>query len=195
MRKADINRKTNETDISLSLGLDAGAKADITTDCGFFAHMLELFSSHGRFYIRLAAKGDSHVDYHHTVEDTGIVLGEAFAEALGDKKGIARYGWIILPMDEALIMVSLDISGRAYADIRLDIPNEKVGDFDTELVSEFFYAFCRASGITLHIQQLAGENTHHIIEGVFKAFGRAMRQAVSYDEAYKDEIPSTKGAL
>lgn len=195
MRSASITRKTKETDISLALNIEASGKADIKTDCGFFKHMLELFASHGRFDIKMDIKGDSFVDYHHSVEDSGIVLGEAFLKALGDKKGIARYGWIILAMDEALIMVSVDISGRAYTRIEVDIPNEKVGDFDTELVSEFFYAFCRASGITLHIQQLSGENSHHIIEGIFKAFARALRQAVALDKAYEGEIPSTKGAI
>ena len=195
MRQAEINRNTNETKISLALNLDGTGKSEMATGCGFLDHMLTLFARHGRFDLSLKCDGDVEVDYHHTVEDVGICLGKAFAEALGEKRGIVRYGSITLPMDETLILAAVDISGRSYLGYALDIPTEKVGDFDTELTKEFWLAFVRTSECTLHIRQLAGENSHHIIEGAFKAVGRAMKQAVSIDADFADEIPSTKGAL
>ena len=195
MRTAEIARKTAETDIRLTLALDGSGRSEIDSGCGFLDHMLTLFARHGRFELTLQCDGDTNVDYHHTTEDIGIVLGQAFAEALGDKRGIKRYGSMLLPMDEALILCALDLSGRAYLGYELDIPTEKVGDFDTELTKEFFYGFVRSAAATLHLRQLAGENSHHIIEGAFKAFGRAMKEAVAIDEAYRDEIPSTKGML
>ncbi len=195
MRTAELTRKTTETDIRLSLNLDGAGKSEIDTGCGFLDHMLTLFARHGRFDLTLTCKGDVNVDYHHTTEDVGIALGQAFAEALGDKRGLSRYGSMTLPMDEALILCALDLSGRAYLGYTLEIPTEKVGDFDTELTKEFFWGFVRSAACTLHLRQLAGENSHHIIEGAFKAFGRALRVAVAVDEAYRDEIPSTKGLL
>lgn len=195
MRTAEIARKTAETDIRLTLALDGSGRSEIDSGCGFLDHMLTLFARHGRFDLTLQCDGDTNVDYHHTTEDIGIVLGQAFAQALGDKRGIRRYGSMLLPMDEALILCALDLSGRAYLGYELDIPTEKVGDFDTELTKEFFYGFVRSAAATLHLRQLAGENSHHIIEGAFKAFGRAMKEAVAIDEAYRDEIPSTKGML
>ena len=195
MRTAEIARKTAETDIRLTLALDGSGRSEIDSGCGFLDHMLTLFARHGRFDLTLKCDGDTNVDYHHTTEDIGIVLGQAFAQALGDKRGIRRYGSMLLPMDEALILCALDLSGRAYLGYELDIPTEKVGDFDTELTKEFFYGFVRSAAATLHLRQLAGENSHHIIEGAFKAFGRAMKEAVAIDEAYRDEIPSTKGML
>ena len=195
MRKANIVRKTNETDIQLSLCLDGKGEGNIDTGCGFLNHMLTLFSKHGRFDLDVKCVGDTDVDYHHTAEDIAICLGKAFAEAIGDKKGITRYADLILPMDEALIMCALDISGRGGLYFSLDIPASKVGDFDTELCEEFFRAFMRESGITLHIRQLAGSNSHHIIEGTFKAVARVLSKGVSIDEKYKDEIPSTKGVI
>ncbi|NCC67618.1 MAG: imidazoleglycerol-phosphate dehydratase HisB [Clostridia bacterium] len=193
MRKSEIVRRTKETDIRLSLCLEGG---DVSSDtgCGFLDHMLTLFAAHGRFGLQLSCKGDVNVDYHHTTEDVGICLGKAFADVLGDKSGIIRYGYIILPMDESLILCSVDISGRAYLAYDVTAPTEKVGDFDTELVKEFFWGFVRAAGITLHLSQLAGENSHHILEGVFKAFGRTMHQAVSIDPD-SSGVPSTKGVL
>lgn len=195
MRQAEINRNTNETKISLALNLDGTGKSEMATGCGFLDHMLTLFARHGRFDLSVKCDGDVDVDYHHTVEDVGICLGKAFAKALGEKRGIVRYGSITLPMDETLILAAVDISGRSYLGYALDIPTEKVGDFDTELTKEFWLAFVRTSECTLHIRQLAGENSHHIIEGAFKAAGRAMKQAVSIDADFADEIPSTKGAL
>ena len=195
MRTASISRRTAETDIQLILNLDGSGKSEIDSGCGFLNHMLTLFARHGRFDLTLRCAGDTEVDYHHTTEDIGIVLGQAFAEALGDKRGIKRYGSMLLPMDEALILCALDLSGRAHLEYALSIPAEKVGDFDTELTKEFFYAFVRTAAATLHLRQLSGENSHHIIEGAFKAFGRAMKEAVAIDEAYRDEIPSTKGML
>jgi imidazoleglycerol-phosphate dehydratase len=195
MRIAEINRKTNETDISLKLNLDGSGKSEIKTGCGFLDHMLTLFASHARFDLSITCKGDTYVDYHHTVEDIGIALGQALKEALGDKRGIIRYGSMLLPMDEALIQTAVDISGRDYLSFGLSIPAEKVGDFDTELVEEFFLSLVRNSGITLHINQLAGKNSHHIIEGTFKSVARALKQAVAIDSANADEIPSTKGVL
>lgn len=195
MRKAETNRKTAETDIKLTLNLDGVGASAVDTGCGFLDHMLTLFAKHGRFDLYVCCKGDIEVDYHHTAEDIGIVLGEAFKEALGDKKGIVRYGSMILPMDETLILSAVDLSGRAHLEWAVSIPTEKVGDFDTELTQEFFEAFVRHAGVTLHIKQLAGTNSHHIIEGTFKSFARTLKQAVSIDENNKDAIPSTKGVL
>ena len=195
MRKYDFSRKTAETDISLSLNIDGSGVSKINTGCGFLDHMLTLFAKHGRFNLDVKCDGDVEVDYHHTVEDIGIALGKAFADALGDMRGIVRYGDIILPMDEALILCAVDISGRDYLGLDVDIPTPKVGDFDTELVSEFMFGFVRNANITLHFKQLSGKNSHHIIEGMFKALGRTMAKAVKIDEAFKDEIPSTKGVL
>ena len=195
MRTSEYKRTTAETDIALSLNLDGTGKSEIDTGCGFLNHMLTLFARHGRFDLTVTCHGDTDVDDHHTVEDIGIVLGQAFAEALGDKRGVVRYGSLMLPMDETLIAAAVDLSGRAYLGYALDIPTEKVGTFDCELVKEFWLAFVRASACTLHIRQMAGENSHHIIEGTFKAVGRALRQAVSVDAAFADEIPSTKGVL
>ena len=195
MRTAEIIRKTAETDIKLKINLDGSGKSSIDTGCGFMDHMLTLFAKHGRFDLDIVCKGDTYVDDHHTVEDVGIALGKAFAEALGDKKGITRYGSMMLPMDEALILTAVDISGRGYLGFDMQIPTQKVGTFDTELVEEFFLGFVRNADCTLHIKQLAGTNSHHIIEGAFKSFGRSMKQAVKIDTDYADEIPSTKGVL
>lgn len=195
MRNAEIARKTNETDIKLTLELDGAGKSEISTGCGFLDHMLTLFARHGRFDMSVSCKGDRYVDFHHTVEDIGIVLGDAFRKALGDMRGIVRYGSMILPMDEALIMTAVDISGRPHLSYGLDIPAQKVGDFDTELTEEFFLGFVRHAGMTLHIKQLAGTNSHHIIEGAFKSAARSLAAAVKIEEAYKNEIPSTKGVL
>ena len=195
MRTSEIIRKTAETDIKLSLNLDGTGKSTIDTKCGFLDHMLTLFAKHGRFDLDVKCDGDVEVDYHHTVEDIGIALGKAFSDALGDMRGIVRYGDIILPMDEALILCAVDISGRDYLGMDVEIPTAKVGDFDTELVCEFMFGFVRSANVTLHFKQLAGKNSHHIIEGMFKAFGRTMAKAVKIDEAFKDEIPSTKGVL
>lgn len=188
-------RKTAETDIDLFLELDGTGKSTVETGCGFLDHMLTLFAKHGRFDITVKCVGDTCVDYHHTAEDIGICLGEAFKEAIGDKKGIKRYGSTVLPMDEALILSAVDISGRSYLGFELPVKTEKVGDFDTELVEEFFAAFVRKAEITLHIKELAGSNTHHIIEGAFKSAARSLKTAVELDEKYADEIPSTKGVL
>ena len=195
MRKSEIIRKTAETDIVLRLNLDGKGKSEIDSGCGFLDHMLTLFSKHAGYDLFVSCKGDKEVDFHHTTEDIGISLGKAFFEAIADKKGIKRYGDILLPMDETLIMSAVDISGRDFLDIRLDIPAEKVGDFDTELCEEFWFAFVREARITLHIRQLAGKNAHHIIEGVFKATARALAKATSIDENRANEIPSTKGVL
>lgn len=195
MRTSAIERNTAETKIKLSLNLDGTGESTVNTGCGFLDHMLTLFAKHGRFDLEVICDGDTNVDYHHTVEDIGIVLGSAFSEALGDKKGIERYGDIILPMDEALILTAVDFSGRAYLGFNLEIPTEKVGDFDTELVKEFWLGFIRTAGCTLHIKQLAGENSHHIIEGAFKSAARSFSKAVKINSDYKDEIPSTKGVL
>lgn len=195
MRQAKLYRETAETQIKLSLSLEGTGEGEINTGCGFLDHMLTLFARHGSFDLMVECQGDTEVDYHHTAEDIGIVLGIAFKKALGDMRGITRYGSIILPMDESLIMVAADISGRGHLSYSLDIPTEKVGDFDTELVKEFFLAFVRNADITLHIRKLDGENSHHIIEGAFKAFARTMKQAVKIDENNKDKIPSTKGVL
>ena len=195
MRTAEIIRKTAETDIVLTLDLQGKGDGGIDTGCGFLNHMLTLFKKHGGFDLSVKCKGDTEVDYHHTAEDIAICLGEAFKKALGDMKGITRYGSMILPMDEALILTAADISGRSFLVYELNIPTEKVGDFDTELVREFFEAFVRHAGITLHIKQLGGYNSHHIIEGTFKSFARTMKAAVKIDEENKDSIPSTKGVL
>lgn len=195
MRIAEINRKTNETDIKLKLNIDGKGVSDINSGCGFLDHMLTLLSKHARFDLTLTCNGDTDVDYHHTVEDIGIVLGDALSTALGDMKGINRYGSFILPMDESLIMTALDISGRSHLSYGLNILAPKVGDFDTELTREFFEALVRKAGITLHINQLAGTNSHHIIEGTFKSFARSLKAAVAIDEEFKNEIPSTKGVL
>ena len=195
MRTSVISRKTNETDITLKLNLDGTGKSTVNTGCGFLDHMLTLFSRHARFDLEVNCKGDTEVDFHHTAEDIGIVLGQALRDALKDKKGIVRYGSCILPMDEALIMTAVDISGRSYLKCSFEGLTEKVGDFDTELVEEFFYAFTRQAELTLHIKQLDGTNTHHILEGAFKSVARSLRAAVKIDEEFKDEIPSTKGVL
>lgn len=207
MRSSEINRKTAETDISLKLNIDGSGKFDIDTGSGFFNHMLELFTRHGRFDMTVKCDGDSDVDYHHTVEDIGIVMGQAFKQALGDKKGIKRYGSMMLPMDEALILVALDISGRSYLVYDVELPAMKVfddsdetktmmaGAFDSELAEEFLVAFSRELGLTLHVKKLAGKNTHHIIEATFKGLARALAKACSIDEKFADEIPSTKGSL
>ena len=195
MRTYSINRKTAETDIQLSVNIDGTGKSEINTGCGFLDHMLTLFAKHARFDLEVSCKGDTYVDYHHTAEDIAIVLGSAISECIGDAKGINRYGHIILPMDESLILCAVDLSGRAYLNYDLHIPTEKVGDFDTELVEEFFMAFVREAKCSLHIQQLDGKNTPHIIEGTFKSTARALRTAVSIDPLRRDEIPSTKGVL
>jgi imidazoleglycerol-phosphate dehydratase len=195
MRIAEINRKTAETDISLKIDLDGVGTADVDSGCPFLDHMLNLFARHGRFDLNLSCKGDVEVDYHHTVEDIGISLGEAFAEALGDKRGVNRYGSMILPMDESLILTAVDLSGRSHLEFDLQIPTEKVGDFDCELVREFWLGFVRTCRCTLHIKQLAGLNSHHIIEGAFKSAARSFKAAVAIDFDFSHEIPSTKGVL
>ncbi|MBO5666645.1 MAG: imidazoleglycerol-phosphate dehydratase HisB [Firmicutes bacterium] len=195
MRATTIERNTRETKIKLTLDLDQSDVCKIDTGCGFLNHMLELFARHGHFGLDVCCQGDIDVDYHHTTEDIGIVLGQAFVEALGDKRGINRYGSFLLPMDEALILCALDISGRCCLNFDAQIPTAKVGDFDTELVEEFMNALCRSMGLTLHFKQLAGTNSHHIIEAMFKALGRALDQATAIDPRYADEIPSTKGVL
>ena len=212
MRTSNIKRKTNETDITLSLNLDGTGKSEINSGNGFMDHMLTLFAKHGRFDLTVLCNGDTNVDFHHSAEDIGICLGMAFKEALGDMKGITRYADIILPMDEALILCAADIlnnnlqnenvilcatdiSGRSYLGLDFPLPSTRVGDFDTELVEEFLIAFVNNARITLHIKELAGKNTHHIIEGTFKALGRTLSKAVKINEEYKNEIPSTKGVL
>ncbi len=195
MRISNITRNTKETKITLMLNLDGTGISNIDTGCGFLDHMLTLFASHGKFDLDVKCDGDTHVDYHHTVEDIGICLGEAFNEALGDKKGILRYGYMILPMDESLILSAVDLSGRAYLGYGLEIPAYRIGTFDTELVEEFFYGFVRCAKCTLHISQLDGKNSHHIIEGAFKSVARSLRKAVTLSKKYRDEIPSTKGVL
>ena len=194
MRTSQINRITAETNISLSLNLDGKGKSQIASGCGFLDHMLILFARHAGFDLELKCLGDTFVDYHHTTEDIGICLGKAVKEALGDKRGIVRYGSMLLPMDEALILTAVDISGRGMLRFGLDLPTEKVGDFDTELVKEFFLAFTRESDITVHIRQLDGENSHHIIEGCFKAFAKALDQATCLDKRIEEQL-STKGLL
>lgn len=195
MRSAKLARKTKETDISLRLNLDGTGNSDIQSGCGFLDHMLTLFAKHAGYDLEVSCDGDKEVDFHHTTEDIGIALGKAFLSALGDKRGIVRYGDIALPMDESLIAAAVDISGRDYLSFAMQIPAEKVGDFDTELCEEFFMAFVREAKITLHLTQLAGKNSHHLIEGAFKAAARALGKATAIDEKRKDEIPSTKGVL
>ena len=195
MRISEIARKTAETDIKLKLSLDGIGKSNIKTGCGFLDHMLTLFAKHAHYDLDVVCVGDVEVDYHHTVEDVAICLGKAFFEALGDKKGIKRYGNTILPMDEALILTAVDISGRDYLGYTLDIPSFKVGDFDTELCEEFMKAFVREAKLTLHVRQLAGTNSHHIIEGAFKSLARTLSAATAIDGGFKDEIPSTKGVI
>ena len=193
MRTFEINRKTAETDISLSLNLDGTGKSSIDTGCGFLDHMLTLFAAHGRFDLAVKCAGDTQVDDHHSVEDIGICLGSAFQAALGEKRGITRYGSFLLPMDEALILTAVDISGRSCLCYDLQIPTEKIGTFDTELVEEFLLAFTRNCPMSLHVKQLAGKNTHHIVEGCFKSLARSLKTAVALDGS--DAIPSTKGVL
>ncbi len=195
MRSATVIRKTNETDISLTLNLDGTGASSINSGCGFLDHMLTLFSKHSRFDLILECKGDTEVDFHHSVEDIGIALGQAFNEAVGEKGGINRYGDIILPMDEALILCAVDLSGRSYLAYDFNIPTEKVGSFDTELCEEFWLGFVRNAFCTLHLKQLAGSNSHHIIEGAFKAAARCLKAAVKIDGALNGEVPSTKGVL
>ena len=195
MRVSNVCRKTAETDIVLKLDLDGTGESQIDSGCGFLDHMLTLFSKHAGYDLTVACKGDTQVDYHHTTEDIGIALGKAFFTALGDKRGIMRYGDIVLPMDETLIMAAVDISGRDYASINLEFAFEKVGDFDCELCEEFWLAFVREAKLTLHVKQLAGKNAHHIIEGTFKAVARALGRATKIDEARANEVPSTKGVL
>ena len=195
MRCAEINRKTAETEITLRLALDGEGKSSVSTGSGFLDHMLTLFARHGHFDLEVKCDGDNHVDDHHTTEDVGIALGEAFARALGDKRGIMRYGSMLLPMDETLVLCAVDISGRTMLRYALTPPSPRVSSFDTELGEEFFWGFCRACPMAIHLKQLDGTNSHHILEAGFKAFGRAMRQAVSPDPLEGDRIPSTKGAL
>ena len=195
MRHAEIIRTTGETDINLKLLLDGSGRSVINSGVGFLDHMLTLFAKHGRFDLEVKCVGDTQVDFHHTVEDIGIALGQAFAKALGDKRGIKRYADTVLPMDEALILTAVDVSGRGLCCYDAATPSQKVGDFDTELSSEFWFAFAREAGVTLHIRKLAGANSHHIIEGVFKSAARSLRAAVTIDKEFADEIPSTKGLL
>jgi len=195
MRTAEIKRKTNETDITLKLSLDGTGKSDINSGCGFLDHMLTLFSRHGSFDLELSCNGDTYVDYHHTVEDIGIALGQAFTKALGDKRGITRYGSSILPMDEVLMLCAIDISGRSHLGYQVTFDSPTIGDFDTELVKEFMLGFVRNLPMALHFKEFAGENAHHIAEAMFKATARALAIAVSIDEKHKNEIPSTKGVL
>ena len=195
MRTARVERKTKETDIALTLTVDGRGESRVDTGVGFLDHMLTLLSRHGRLDLALTCKGDTQVDDHHTVEDIGIALGDAFAQALGEKRGVRRYASLHLPMDEALILCAVDLSGRGGYYEDLSIPSQKIGAFDTELVYEFMNAFAVHAGITLHLRKIAGRNSHHIVEGAFKALGRALREACSVDEAFRDEIPSTKGML
>lgn len=195
MRSAVLERKTSETQIKLSLDIDGSGTSEISSGIGFLDHMLTLFAKHSGFNLEVSCTGDTYVDDHHSCEDIGIVLGSALREALGDKRGISRYGDIILPMDEALILCACDVSGRSCLVFDADFPTEKTGSFDTELVQEFFEAFTRSSGITLHIRKLSGANSHHIAEGIFKAFARCLAKACGIDEKRKDEIPSTKGVI
>lgn len=195
MRNATVTRKTAETAVEITLELDGKGVGNIQTGCGFLDHMLTLFARHARFDLTINAAGDTEVDDHHTVEDVGIALGTALRQALGECRGIARYGSVALPMDEALILAAVDISGRGYLGYALDVPAAKVGTFDTELAEEFFVAFARNAALTLHLRQLAGRNSHHILEGAFKATARALRAAVTVEADFADEIPSTKGVL
>ena len=195
MRTATLTRNTAETQIALTLTLEGRGESSIDTGCGFLDHMLTLFAKHGRFDMTLKASGDTQVDYHHLTEDIGIALGLCLKQALGDKKGIVRYGNMLLPMDEALILSAVDISGRGMCVYELHIPAQKVGDFDTELGKEFFVALANNAGITLHLRQLAGENSHHLLEGAFKSVARSLKEAVAVDAAFAEDIPSTKGVL
>ena len=195
MREAEIIRRTAETDIRLSLKLDGKGKSDINTGCGFLNHMLTLFAKHGRFDLEVKCVGDTDVDDHHSVEDIGICLGQAFAEALGDMGGIHRYAHIVLPMDEALLLTAVDVSGRAHLSYEVDIPTQKIGSFDTELAQEFWLGFVRKANVALHFRQLAGTNSHHIVEGAFKSAARSLRAACAIDPSLNGEIPSTKGIL
>ena len=195
MRTADIKRKTSETDITLSLNLDGTGKSSIDTGCGFLNHMLTALAKHGRFDLNVVCRGDTDVDDHHSVEDIGIALGKAFDDALGDKRGIVRYGSMLLPMDEALVLSALDFSGRSLLAYEAQLPTEKVGTFDCQLAEEFWMGFVRSANCTLHIRKLTGSNSHHIIEGMFKSVGRSLRQAVRIDPDCAEEIPSTKGVL
>ena len=195
MRTASIKRDTKETQIELTLNLDGTGTSSIATGCGFLDHMLTLFARHGDFDLSVSCHGDTEVDYHHSVEDIGICLGQAFTQALGDKRGIARYGQFLLPMDEALVLSAVDLSGRDCLGWAVDLPAAKVGDFDTELAKEFWLAFVRNCPASIHIREMAGENTHHILEAVFKGMGRALKMAAALDEKHLDEIPSTKGTL
>lgn len=195
MRQTSLERNTNETKIALTLNLDGNGTSTIDSGCGFLDHMLTLFAKHGRMDLTVTCQGDTEVDDHHTAEDIGICLGTAFAKAIGDCRGIKRYGSMLLPMDEALVLCALDVSGRSYLAYDCVFPTEKIGTFDTELVKEFWLAFTRTAGVTLHLRKIAGENSHHIAEAGFKAVGRALREAVTIETAYADEIPSTKGML
>ena len=195
MRAARVSRRTNETDVSVSLALDGSGQTAIATGVGFLDHMLELFARHALFDLDLQVTGDLHVDQHHTTEDAGIALGQAFAQALGDKKGIARYAGVHLPMDETLSRVAVDISGRPFLVFRTAFPTEKIGAFDAELVREFFQAFAMNGGITLHVETFYGDNSHHIAESCFKGLARALRAAVARDPREGDRVPSTKGSL
>lgn len=195
MRTAEIKRDTRETQITLSLDLDGRGRAEIHTGVGFLDHMLELFAHHGDFDLSVTCRGDTQVDGHHTVEDVGIVLGQAFTRALGDKRGIVRYGQFLLPMDETLVLCAADLSGRDWLGWAVELPSQKVGDFDTELAKEFWLGFVRACPGSIHIRQMAGENTHHILEAVFKGMGRTLKMAAAIDPRHAGEIPSTKGLL
>ncbi|MBQ7348729.1 MAG: imidazoleglycerol-phosphate dehydratase HisB [Clostridia bacterium] len=195
MRTTEIKRVTNETDIALTLNLDGTGISEINSGCGFLDHMLTLFAKHGRFDLKVICKGDTQVDYHHTVEDIGICLGLAFKKALGEKKGINRYGDTILPMDEALILSAVDVSGRSYLSYKVNVRAKRVGTFDVELIEEFFIAFTSNAGINLHVNQLSGKNVHHVLEGVFKSVARSLKTAVKVDSALNGEVPSTKGVL
>ena len=195
MRTATIKRDTRETQIELTLNLDGTGKASIASGCGFLDHMLELFARHGDIDLTVKCNGDTHVDYHHSVEDIGICLGKAFTEALGDKRGITRYGQFLLPMDETLVLCACDLSGRDYLGWGVELPSMTVGDFDTELAEEFWLAFVRNCPASIHIRQMAGKNTHHILEAIFKDMGRTLKMAVAMDEKHLNEIPSTKGTL
>jgi len=195
MRKGEISRSTAETEIKLSLTLDGSGKSAINTGVGFLDHMLELFARHGKFDLDITCKGDIHVDFHHSVEDVGICLGYAFSQAMGDARGICRYSDVTLPMDEALVLCAVDVSGRSYLSMNIELPDRAVGAMDTELFEEFLQAFVRKAGITLHIRMLDGKNAHHILEACFKALARALRAAVKIDHEFSDEIPSTKGVL
>lgn len=195
MRTATVERKTRETEISLTLDLDGAGESRIDTGCGFLNHMLTLFAGHGGFTLSVTCRGDTEVDYHHSVEDIGICLGQAFTAALGDKRGITRYGSFLLPMDEALVLCAADLSGRDFLGWAVSLPSATVGDFDTELAKEFWLAFVRSCPASVHIRQLAGENTHHILEAVFKGMGHTLRQAVELRKGHEGEIPSTKGVL